>query len=156
MLAIAGSRQVHLPWVTPSLMQLVATLPSSTIVLLRGPRNQKPNPFERTVQELCEMRELLVLYVVPEAGRNRVGTFVRDVELVASADTVIVFLAPDEDPLGDSGTAHVLQKAIDQSRPLYAYTVGPDGLEWIGGIDTPHSQTTWSNIVSDIAKFHLT
>lgn len=151
MLAIAGSRRVSLPWVAAPLMQLVAELPSTSIVLLRKPRNGPPNPFEAEVEHLVRLRGLVPLFMVPEAGRNRTGTFIRDIELVDNADAVLVFLSPDEDPLGEGGTAHVLQKAIDAGKPLYAYAVMSDGLEWLGGVERPRSLQSLSDALSDTA-----
>lgn len=133
-------------------MQLFATLPDVVTILIRKGNRRPPQPFEAMVERLATFRRMRVEHAVPEIGRNRVGTFVRDVEMVDRSDVVLVFLDPSEDPMGDGGTAHILQRAVDANRPLYAYAVHYDGLQWIGGIDAPERLTLMSDVASDI--FH--
>jgi len=155
-LAVAGSRHVEMGWVASPLMQLVATLPEDTTLLLRKGRSRPPQKFEAMVELLATFRGLLALYLMPEAGRNRTGTFIRDIELVDHADAVLVFLDPSEDPFGDGGTAHILQKAVDANKPLYAYAVHHDGLQWIGGAHAPERLTPLSDLLSDRSNSPLT
>lgn len=155
-LLIAASRKVEPVWVLPRIGALLTRLPKPTRILLRVGANTEPGPVEREVWSLATVAGHAPTWVVPESGQNRKGTFVRDIEMVAAADAVLVFLTKREDPLGPSGTAHVLQKAVDANIPLFAYAVGPGGFEWVGGIDAPVRLTTLSDMMSVIAKTALT
>ena len=154
-LAIAASRTVRPQWVIGPLTDLLNHLPPS-LLLLRTGAHTNPGPVERMVFVLANFTGHEVRWCVPEEGRNRTGTYVRDVEMVQAADAVVALLHPDEDPLGTSGTAHILQKAIDANRTLFAYAAGPEGFEWIGSVDAPRSLTTLSDILSDKAQTALT
>lgn len=117
---------------------MINALPDQSTILLRVGVGTNPGPVE-TLAFMLARRRHRIEWCVPETGRNRTGTFVRDIAMVDRADAVVAFLTDDEDPLGGSGTAHVIQKAVDVDRPLFAYAVSDEGLEWIGGTDAPQS-----------------
>lgn len=152
---IAGSRKVKPAWVIGAVTELMNQLPPTTFLLRTG-LGTKPGPIEGMCWILAFYTDHQVDWCVPEEGRNRTGTFVRDIAMVDKSDAVIVFLHPDEDPLGDTGTAHILQKALDANRPLFAYTAGPEGLNWVGGSDAPRELTHLSDLLSDKAETGLT
>jgi hypothetical protein len=53
-------------------------------------------------------------------GKGGADNFIRDVEMVKAADIVYAFF--EADSVGEGGTQHVLDKALDQRKPIRSYT----------------------------------
>ena len=94
-------------------------------MLLRRGYKTEPAMFEQAMAMLGTSLWMDVEWVKPEPDLGRAGTFLRDVELVKRADLVLCFF---DKPEISGGTAHVVEKAIDQEVPVYAY--GFDGLRF--------------------------
>jgi hypothetical protein len=127
---IAGSRVLPRGQAPRLLILFLASLDNDDVVLIRTPKTGEPGPFERDVLALCRLLQIPVETFTPEPtpetpGRSSV--YYRDIELVEAADLVLLFFTPDEAVEGYSGTAHLMDKAIDANRPVYAYTVADDG-----------------------------
>lgn len=58
--------------------------------------------------------------------------FLRDIELVKDADEVIAFLDPKTLSDPTTGAAHVVEKALDQKKPVRAYSTDGEGLVYVG------------------------
>src|SRR5207247_1765334 len=96
-------------------------------VLLRQGISTSPGPFEEDVARLSYLMGVDVRWCIPKptpANPGRQSVFVRDFDMVAEADLVLAFVAPDGDEY--SGTAHLLDKAIELGKPVYAYEVADD------------------------------
>lgn len=89
-------------------------------ILIRKPLTRSRRPFEAFVASLAGVLGLAVTDHVPEPG-GRQQVFLRDVEMVQAADGVIAYFPEDSEMTG--GTGHVVEKALDQARPVRAYAV---------------------------------
>lgn len=69
--------------------------------------------------------------VAPSEGNN----WQRDVDMVKEADEVLAFFDPET--IGDerTGTAHVVTKALDQKKPVRAYTAADRHLVYAGSLN---------------------
>ena len=99
-------------------------------ILLRRPRGNYPRPFEALVNAMASQMDFRVTWFKPSLG-GRSATFLRDVQMVMAADEVVCFFPPDH--LMEGGTGHIVEKALDQEKPVRAYELSPAGLRWIGG-----------------------
>jgi len=135
--ALAGASQMALTReVAHHALQTLAALPPGTTVLLRRGRETPPGDFEMLVHELCKSLSIPVEWRVPEPG-GRSQVYLRDVEMVQAADSVICYFHHDRVMTG--GTGHVAEKALDQEKPLYAYAQMDDTVTWVGGDDGHHN-----------------
>ena len=95
-----------------------------TEILIRKPLRRSRRPFEALTASLAEVMGFTVTDYVPEPG-GRALVFLRDVEMVRDSDEVVAFFPQSyydgEDVM--SGTAHVVDKALDQAKPVRAYAV---------------------------------
>jgi hypothetical protein len=104
--------------------ELLHDLPRDSTVLLRSPRKSDPALFERNVAVMAETMGLVVEWFAPDDG-GREQNYLRDFELVATADRVECFFA-QETPM-EGGTAHVVEAAITRNVPVYAWTIDEQG-----------------------------
>lgn len=96
--------------------------------------------------DLCALLGLRIRWCLPEpnekvAGRGSV--FVRDLDMVHEADLVLAFV--DEEADAYSGTAHLLDKAIEADRPVYGYHVDQEGRATRWGENDPDEH--WVDMV---------
>ena len=129
---IAGSRKLPEGKAPFMLIRFLGALPDDAVVLLRTPYSagNLPGPFERDVNSLCEALNIPVEWHAPEPtilNPGRVSVYVRDIEMVNSADLVLLFFTEEDAVSGYSGTTHLMDKALDQDRPMYAYRVTDAG-----------------------------
>lgn len=138
-LAIAGSRRLPRGQAPRLLIRCLATLSDDSTVFLRSPVSSPPGTFEQDVANLCAILGLRHEWVIPDitdTTRGRASVYLRDITLVDKVDLVLLFFTPSEAHDGYSGTAHLLEKALDAARPVYAYTVADDGaVERVGEYD---------------------
>lgn len=131
--AVVGSRALEVNGdVAIHVVTLLAELPSGAEILVRRPLTRPLRPFEALVSALANSLGHEVTEYTPDPG-GRSQVFLRDVELVRDADEIIA-LFPDGDEMS-GGTGHVVDKAIDQKRPVRAYAVEAMGLRLIGAED---------------------
>lgn len=127
---IAGSRRLPRGQAPRLLITFLASLADEDIVLVRTRMSGETGPFERDVMSLCGILEIPVHGYSPEptpATPGRASVYLRDIEMISKADLILLFFTPDEAVEGYSGTAHLMEKALDADRPVYAYAVADDG-----------------------------
>jgi hypothetical protein len=115
-----------------SLIAFVAGLPASSKLLLRSGNKSEPGLFEQMIAKLAITLWLDVEWFRPDPAGGRGATFERDLELVRSSDLVLAYFSTTT-IIG--GTAHVVEKAIDQDVPVYAYGFTGDGYIRVGEHD---------------------
>jgi hypothetical protein len=131
---LAGSQVLPLEEVAGHLLRQMASFPPDTIILLRRGRTTGPGPFEKLVAMLAETLKIAIEWREPRADEGgRSQTYLRDIELVGSADAVIAYFSEAQIMLG--GTGHVVEKAIDQNVPVYAYAPIDGAVERVGEVE---------------------
>lgn len=130
---IVGSRSLEINGdVALHIVTTLVDLPPESEILIRKPLTRSLRPFEAMVAALGGSMGHTVTEYVPEPG-GRSQVFLRDVEMVRDADEVVAFFADGDEMSG--GTGHVVDKAIDQQRPVRAYAVEPTRLRLIAAED---------------------
>lgn len=129
---IAGSRKLPEGQAPFMLIRFLGARDDSSVVLLRSPykADSRPGSFERDVASLCDALNIPVEWHAPEPtllSPGRVSVYIRDIDMVSKADLVLLFFTNDDTISGYSGTAHLMDKALDQNVPMYAYSVAEDG-----------------------------
>jgi hypothetical protein len=133
--AIVGSRTLDLAAVSVPLLNELTRLPQESMVLIRSPRNEPRGDFEELLVRLCKALDIDYDFYLPATGSGRAGVFERDIHMVEHADVVIAYFDPKH--IMSGGTGHVVEKAIDAEKPVYAYEVDMTGQRWVGGIEPP-------------------
>lgn len=138
---IAGSRRLPPGQAPRLLIRFLAGLPDDAVVLLRT-GIKETGRFEQDVENLCAMLSLRWQWFRPEPTEEtpgRASVYRRDIEMIEHADLVILFFAADEVAEGYGGTQHLLDKAFDADRPVYAYSVSDNGIiDRVGEYDPDH------------------
>jgi hypothetical protein len=106
------------------IVDIMREYPPDTAFLTRG--SQGFDQFIMRVAPLIERR----CFGYPSKGGA--DNWTRDIELVKDGDEVLAFLDPDtlDDP--NTGTAHVVESALTQKKPVRAYSVVDGALVWVG------------------------
>jgi hypothetical protein len=119
-----------------SLLKL-SELPADAWVLLRKPAKGNPAAFETFVAEWCGPLGISVEWRTPDTGSNRSGTYERDVSMVRAADKLIAYFDPAT-PLGENtGTGHLVERAIEEETLCEAYIWEPqiNRLSLLGSVE---------------------
>lgn len=124
-----------------SLVHFIADQPPNMVMLLRAPNKKDPGVFEQAMAKAALTMWLDVEWFRPDPENGRGGTFLRDVEMVRSADVVLAYFSSTT---ATGGTAHVVEKATDVETPVYAYGLSASGFVRIGEHD-PHA--AWASSV---------
>jgi len=136
-IAIVGTRGLSLSSVVDHVLGILWKLGASDCVLLRRGRSTPASRFESEVDFMCRVwLKIPVKWCEPSkdvVGRGSV--YLRDVAMVRDSDVVLAFLVGSDADEGNSGTWHVVQKAIEVDRPVYAFRVVGDTVERVGEID---------------------
>lgn len=147
-IVLAGSRKLP-PGHGPRLVvSFLAALPPGATVLLRHGILTKPNDFERTVAELCEVIGIRIEWQVPELTmfhKGRKAVWYRDMDMLSTADLCLCFY--DIDQIGDeeSGTVALVDKAMSLNVPVYAYATKADNTVVRVGEHDPKNE--WEGLV---------
>lgn len=112
-------------------LQSIPGWPSGEI-LLRKPLRRPPRAFEKLTAVMAQAMGFQVTWHAPAPG-GRAMVFLRDVGMVGKSDQVIAFFPEGDEMTG--GTAHVVEKALDQQRPVRAYAIMGDQLRLVGSED---------------------
>jgi hypothetical protein len=115
----------------------LAALPADAWVLLRKPASGNPAAYETFVAELCGSLGISVEWRTPDTGSNRSGTYERDVTMIRAADLLIAYFDPAT-PLGENtGTGHLVERAIEEDTDCEAYIWEPhvNRLDLLGSIE---------------------
>jgi len=141
-IAIAGSRRLPAGQAPRLLIRFLAALPADATILLRKGAYTEPGRFESDVENLCSILHMNWEWSIPNPTATTVGraaVFLRDVEMVSRSDLVMLFFVPEDAEMGTSGTSHLFDQALQQNRPVYAYTVADDGkVTRVGEYDPDH------------------
>ena len=138
---IAGSRKLPEGKAPFMLIRFLGGLPDDAVVMLRCPytEGRLPGAFEKDVDALCDALNIPVEWHAPEPtilSPGRASVYIRDIDMVAKADLVLLFFTTEDALYGYSGTTHLQDKALDQNIPMYAYRVENDGrVERVGEHD---------------------
>ena len=141
---IAGSRRLPKGQAPRLLIRFLAALPEDAIILMRRPASidAMPGMFEIDVSGLASILHLDVEWFKPaptDRHPGRASVFLRDIEMVRKADLVVLFVTPEEVEEAYAGTMHLLDKAMDEDRPVYAYSVDREGvIKRVGEYDPHH------------------
>ena len=126
--AVAGSRSFPLtPLVGKAVIDMLLGYPKGTVFLTRGSEG-----FDTWILLVCSELDLPVEVRAAEGGADN---FRRDAEMARDCDELLAFLDPATIHREDTGTAHMLEKALDQRRRTRAYSVGAEGLVYVGSSD---------------------
>ena len=105
-------------------VSLMRTYPADTIFLVRGSHG-----FDQFVQRVAD----IIGYECEKFDSRGGGdNFRRDADMVREADEVVVFLDPASLSNDNTGTAHIIEKALDQKKPTRAYTAAHHRLVFAG------------------------
>lgn len=137
--AMVGPRTLPLKEYAGAILGEIARLPEGTSVLLRRGRTTDPGSFEQLVAQICAQLAIDVTWCTPDAG-GRAAVFERDIAMAEKADEVVAFFEEGKVMEGDSGTTHVVEKAIDADRVTNVYVV-IDGEKQLVASHEPEVQT---------------
>lgn len=137
---LAGSRKLPAGTAPRALLHFLLRLPPDCVVLLRGPLSGHSGGFETDVEMLCRMLAIDCEFRRPNtvSTPGRASVFARDIEMVAEADLVMVFLSAEDAESGYSGTYHLFEKALDDQRPVYGWLADENGTSRWGEFDPDH------------------
>lgn len=127
-IAVVGSRSFPLtPEVGAEIVDVLRAYPAGTVFLTRGSEG-----FDTFLMSIAP---IIGYTAVAYPSTGGASNFLRDVQLVTDADEVVAFLDPDSLTDMNTGTAHVLSKALDQRKPTRAYSVANRSLVYAGSTD---------------------
>ena len=112
------------PDIAAEVIDLMRAYPEGTVFQTRGSAG-----FD---QFLAVAADILGYAVVTWPASGGADNFHRDAEMVKTADEVIVFLDPKTIHREDTGTAHLMEKALDQKKPTRAYSAHGHRLVYVG------------------------
>ena len=113
---IVGSRKLQV--LPQAVLEFLMELPPRSMILLRKGVTTHPGRFEQMVAACCTDMWLAWEWVEPELNGDPGTVFNRDVAMVGRSDCVLAFFAEE---VMSGGTEHVVEKAIDQTVPVYSY-----------------------------------
>ena len=122
---IVGSTVFPLsPELGAEVIDVMREYPDGTMFLTRGSVG-----FDTFVVTVCEILDLPLRCYPSEGGSKN---WDRDVKIVKDADEVVVFLDPATLDDQNTGTAHILAKALDQRKRTRAFTESSGHLVFAG------------------------
>lgn len=134
---IAGSRRLP-PGIAPrAILHLLLRLPEDTLVMLRAPASGRIGTFEYDIHNICAILGIAVEWRRPDVERTpgRGAVFSRDIEMIAHADLVLLYMVEEDVEEGYSGTYHMYEKALDEDRPVYGWVVRDNSMHRWGEHD---------------------
>jgi len=130
---VAGSRS--LPAGSASFaFPVLDALEEGDSVLLRKPKNADPSHFENIIAAYCRYRDVPYTFFEPQPTEEfpgRASVYVRDVDMAKEADRALIFLLYTDAVAGNSGTYHLMEKAIDAGGIVDAFSVGYEGMRLV-------------------------
>jgi hypothetical protein len=128
--AIGGSRKLPDGTAKRVLADFIENIGKDVLIMVRSPMSRPPGAFEDQTAVMAITKGLKVEYRRPkptDAHPGRASVYLRDYDMVQDADLVVLFFTPDDAVSGYSGTAHLLDKALDAGVPVTAWMVYEDG-----------------------------
>lgn len=141
---LAASRKIDPELLRDRVEALIEDAPEPIQIHLRKGKWTILNPFEQMVSEIVTVKAeagkwIWCVFHSPEPNEKHPGrssVYLRDIEMVEGADFVLLFFDEDEAVYGYSGTAHLLDKALEAGVRVEAMTVDRKGrTHWLGGYD---------------------
>ena len=128
-IVLAGSRRLPPGTAPRALLHFLLHLPDNTTLLVRRAATGVLGPFERDVEVVADILGMHLEYRQPNTAETpgRASVFARDIEMVADADFILVFMSVEDSESGYSGTYHLFEKALDDQRPVYGWVVNDEG-----------------------------
>ena len=128
-IAIVGSSNLEVTAsVGAEIVDLVRAYGQNTVLLTRG--SGEFDHFIATIAPLLELR----CFAYPSSGGRE--NWQRDVDLVKDADEVLVIVSrADLEAKKESGTMHVLEKALQQEKPTRLFTTVDGSLVGVASDD---------------------
>lgn len=127
-LAIIGNGDFPItPEVGAEIVEIIRSYGENVILLTRG--RGSVDQFIAGVAPIIGLR----CFLYP--SRGGADNWNRDVELASDADEILAFFHPDALPDYSSGTAHLVEKALDKKRKVHAYSVTDRHLVYAGSSD---------------------
>lgn len=125
---VVGSRSFPLDaQVGSEIVDILRAYPKGTTILTRGSEG-----FDTFVSKACDIVGIPVVLCPSFGGPDN---FRRDAAMVADADEVLAFFDPASLDNMNTGTAHVVEKALDQRKKTMAYSVANGHLVYAGSND---------------------
>jgi hypothetical protein len=125
---IVGSRSFPIDTVVGTqIVELMRAFPEDTLFLTRG-----SDGFDRFVMQVAP---IIGRHCFAYPASGGADNYLRDIELVKDGDEVLAFFDPGTLDDSQSGTAHVVEKALDQGKTVRAYSVVNEALIWVGEND---------------------
>lgn len=143
-ITVAGSRQLPPGQAPRWLIRFLINLPLTAQINLRSGLTRS-GQFERDVAKLCATLELKVRWWKPDPSDEtpgRMATWTRDYDMVGASELVLAFVTSEDLEGGESGTAHLVDRAQDCDVPSYLYMVEPDGSIWLSGSNDVRNEWT--------------
>jgi hypothetical protein len=123
--AIVGAREFPVIQAAPDIFDWLKAFPFSDTIFTRGSKG-----FDAV---LTEGARFMGYTVVEMKGTGGADNYIRDVKLVQTVDEVHAFFEMDH--IGEGGTQHVIDKALDNGVPSYSYIWDGRQLVLIGSDD---------------------
>lgn len=133
--AIAGNYALDPSTIAMHLLRSMSEFPIDAQILLRAPLEGHAGPVEMLADELAKALSIEVIWHKPTAGGGRESTILRDFDMVAAADAVLVYFHPDHVMSEDRGTTRLARYAMNTDKPLNAYAPTADGVDYVGSVD---------------------
>jgi hypothetical protein len=126
--AVVGSSSFPLtPEIGAEVVDLLREYPQDTVFLTRG----SPG-FDQFVMGVCPVLGYRCFAYPSQGGADN---WKRDVELARDADEGLVFFDPDSLSDYNTGTAHVVEKMLDQKKPVRAWSEANRRLVFAGATE---------------------
>lgn len=126
--AVAGNSSFPLtPAIGSAVVDLLREYPQGTRFITRG----SPG-LDEFVLRACE---LLGLPCEPRPSSGGPDNFRRDADMARECDEMLAFLDPATLHREDTGTAHMIDKGLDQKRRVRAFSASGDRLVYVGDSD---------------------
>lgn len=126
-IALAGSRTLPRKFAYKWVEGILMALPEDSAVIMRRGLSTDINPFENDCYSMCKAMGMHVIWARPNPSKGRASVYTRDLEMVQRSDVVALFVSKQDVEMGYSGTFHLFEKAMDENKPVYAWSVSRDG-----------------------------
>lgn len=130
-IALIGSSDFPVIQCGIEIARFIKELPPDTIILTRNAKG-----FDAFAAEVARQ---LDRNVVEYPGKGGMANYERDVQLARDADKVIAFFS--EGKVGQGGTQHVIDKALDLGKPVESYAPLGRGFVLVGSDDARPGQS---------------
>jgi hypothetical protein len=147
-IALAGSRDIRTDDAGRLLTTFLAARGPEDCILLRRGAVSPPGAFEAMIAGECAALGVPFEWRIPE-GSHREGVHQRDYQMVRDADLVIALMRLEQVGDEECGTFRLVDKAMFEHTPVYAYAIEDGHLDRIGE-DDPKNR--FASVVPDATR----